>query len=67
MTASIKRKIDSAKLAKIISANVMCWLHKHKEWFKEKWRIKKSAGPLGINLVHHIDFICYFLGTVKYV
>ena len=45
----------------------MCWLYKHKEWFNEKWRIKKGGGPLGINLVHDIDFICYLLGPVKYV
>ena len=67
MTANIKRKIDSGKLGKIVSANVMCWLYKHKEWFKEKWRIKKGGGPLGINLVHDIDFICYLLGPVKFV
>ena len=67
MTASIKKKIDSGKLGKIVSANVMCWLYKHKEWFDEKWRIKKGGGPLGINLVHDIDFICYLLGRVKYV
>ena len=67
MTASIKKKIDSGKLGKIVSANVMCWLYKHKGWFNEKWRIKKGGGPLGINLVHDIDFICYLLGPVKYV
>ena len=67
MTTTIKKKIESGKLGKIVSANVMCWLYKHSEWYKEKWRIKKGGGPLGINLVHDIDFICYLLGPVKYV
>ena len=63
----IKKKIDSGKLGKIVSANVLCWLYKHKEYYKQKWRIKKGGGPLGINLVHDIDLICYLLGSVKYV
>jgi len=67
MTTAIKKKIESGKLGKIVSANVMCWLYKHSGWYKEKWRIKKGGGPLGINLVHDIDFICYLLGPVKYV
>ena len=37
------------------------------DWFKEKWRVKKGGGPLGINLVHDIDLICYLLGPVDYV
>ena len=45
----------------------MCWLYKHKNYFKEKWRTKKGGGPLGINLVHDIDLICYLLGPVNSV
>ncbi len=67
MAAIIKKKIDSGKLGKIVSANVLCWLYKNKDWYKEKWRTKKGGGPLGINLVHDIDLICYLLGSVKYV
>ena len=67
MTTAIKKKIISGKLGKIVSVNVMCWLYKHSGWYKEKWRIQKGGGPLGINLVHDIDFICYLLGPVKYV
>ena len=67
MAENVKKKIDSGKLGKIVSANIMCWMYKNKEWYKEKWRIKKGGGPLGINLVHDIDFICYLLGPVKYV
>ena len=55
------------KLGNIVSANVLCWLYKHKTYYKEKWRIKKGGGPLGINLVHDIDLICYLLGPVKSV
>ena len=67
IVSKIKKKIDSGKLGKIISANVLCWLYKHKEYYKEKWRIKKGGGPLGINLVHDIDLICYLLGSIKFV
>ena len=65
--SKVKNKIDSGKIGKIVSVTIMCWLYKHKEYYKEKWRIKKGGGPLGINLVHDIDLICYLLGPVKYV
>ena len=67
IVSNVKNKIEKGKIGKIVSANVMCWLYKHKEYYKEKWRTKKGGGPLGINLVHDIDMICYLLGTVKYV
>ena len=64
---NVKRKIDSGHLGKIVAANVMCWLYKNKNWYNEKWRIQKGGGPLGINLVHDIDLICYLLGPIKCV
>ena len=67
IVSKAKKKILSGKLGKIVSVNVLCWLYKHKDYYKEKWRIKKGGGPLGINLVHDIDLICYLLGPVKYV
>lgn len=67
IVTKIKYEIESGKLGKIVSANIMCWLYKHKEYYKEKWRIKKGGGPLGINLVHDIDLICYLLGSIKFV
>ena len=67
ISTKVKSKISKGKLGKIVSVNVMCWLYKNKEWFKEKWRVKKGGGPLGINLVHDIDLICYLLGPIEYV
>jgi predicted dehydrogenase len=67
IVSKVKNIIDSGKLGNIVSANVLCWLYKHKEYYKEKWRIKKGGGPLGINLVHDIDMICYLLGPIQYV
>jgi predicted dehydrogenase len=67
IASALKGKIDSNQLGKIVSVNVMCWLYKHKDYYKEKWRTMKGGGPLGINLVHDIDLICYLLGPVKYV
>ena len=67
IVSKVKDIIISGKLGKIVSANVLCWLYKHKNYFKEKWRITKGGGPLGINLVHDIDMICYLLGSVQYV
>ena len=67
IVTKVKGIIKKGKLGNIISANVLCWLYKHKAYFKEKWRISKGGGPLGINLVHDIDMICFLLGSIKYV
>ena len=67
IVSKVKKIIDSGKLGNIVSANVLCWLYKHKEYYKEKWRTSKGGGPLGINLVHDIDMICYLLGPIQYV
>ncbi len=65
--SKVKTIIRSGKLGNIVSANVLCWLYKHKEYFKESWRTSRGGGPLGINLVHDIDMICYLLGSISYV
>ena len=67
IVSKVKNIINKGKLGKIVSANVLCWLYKHKTYYKEKWRVSKGGGPLGINLVHDIDMICYLLGSIKYV
>ena len=67
IASALKKKISTGQLGKIVSVNVVCWLYKHKDYYKEKWRTIKGGGPLGINLVHDIDLICYLLGPVKYV
>ena len=64
---NVKKIIESKKLGKIVSANILCWLFKHKKYFNEEWRVNNGGGPLAINLVHDIDIICYLLGPVKYV
>ena len=64
---NVKKIIENKKLGKIVSANILCWLYKHKKYFNEKWRVTEGGGPLGINLVHDIDMICYLLGPVNYV
>ncbi|MBD1152872.1 Gfo/Idh/MocA family oxidoreductase [Pelagibacterales bacterium SAG-MED22] len=65
--SKVKTIIRSGKLGNIVSANVLCWLYKHEEYFKESWRTSRGGGPLGINLVHDIDMICYLLGSISYV
>jgi len=65
--SKVKKILSSNKLGKPVSANIMCWIYKHKEYFKTKWRTKKGGGPININLVHDLDTICYLLGSVKYV
>ena len=65
--SKVKNILSSKKLGKIVSANVLCWFYKHKEYFRTKWRTKKGGGPLNINLVHDLDIVCYLLGSVKYV
>ena len=64
---TVKSIIKSGKLGRIVSANIMFWLYKHKNYFTENWRISKGGGPLGINLVHDLDIICYLLGPITYV
>ena len=63
----VKNIIKSGKLGKIVSANILFWIYKHKKYFKENWRTSKGGGPLGINLVHDLDMICYLLGPIAYV
>jgi len=67
IVSKVKTIIRSGKLGNIVSANVLCWLYKHKEYFKESWRTSRGGGPLGINLVHDIDMICYLLGSISHV
>ena len=63
----VKTIIKSGKLGKIVSSNLIFWIYKHKKYFNEKWRTSKGGGPLGINLVHDLDMICYLLGPITYV
>ncbi len=63
----VKTIIKSGKLGRIVSANIIFWIYKHKKYFEEDWRISKGGGPLGINLVHDLDTICYLLGPITYV
>jgi len=65
--SKVKNILSSKRLGAIVSANVLCWFYKHKEYYKTKWRIKKGGGPLNINLVHDLDIACYLLGSVRYV
>ena len=67
IVSKVKDVVSSGKLGTIVSVNILCWLYKHKEYYKETWRTSKGAGPLGINLVHDIDLICYLLGPVQFV
>ncbi|MDA9598243.1 Gfo/Idh/MocA family oxidoreductase [bacterium] len=67
IASKVKDIVSSGKLGTVVSANILCWLYKHKEYYKETWRTSKGAGPLGINLVHDIDLICYLLGPVQFV
>ena len=67
IVSKVKDIINKGKLGSIISSNVLCWLYKHKAYYKKKWRVSKGGGPLSINLVHDIDMICYLLGPIKYV
>ncbi len=67
IVSKVKKIINSRKLGKIVSVNILCWLYKHEAYYNEKWRVNKGGGPLGINLVHDIDMICYLLGDIVYV
>jgi len=63
----IKKKLSEGMIGEIIAVQGTCWLFKPNEYFKMKWRIQKGGGPLGINLVHDIDLLHYWLGPIKSV
>lgn len=67
VTAAAKAVIERGDLGRIIAVNGMCWLYKPDDYFSAAWRTQPGAGPLGINLVHDIDLLCYLAGPVAAV
>lgn len=67
LTQAAKHCIDSNRLGRIIAVQGTCWLYKPDNYFNSVWRTQRGAGPLGINLVHDIDLLCYLLGPVNAV
>jgi predicted dehydrogenase len=42
------------------------WLFKPPAYFDAEWRKEKGAGPLGINIVHDVDLMCFMAGPVRH-
>ncbi|MCP5080388.1 MAG: Gfo/Idh/MocA family oxidoreductase [Alphaproteobacteria bacterium] len=59
-----KEKIDGGLLGDIVAVNGMCWLYKPADYFETKWRTKKGAGPVYINLIHDVDLLRHLIGEI---
>lgn len=65
--AKAKTLIDEGRLGKIVSVNASAWLYKSDDYFIAKWRSKKGAGPVFINLIHDVDLMVHLCGPVNQV
>lgn len=66
-TEAVKSCIESGNLGRIVTVNAMFWLNKPDDYFNASWRSKKGGGPTYINLIHDIDLLQHFCGTISYV
>ncbi len=59
--------VQSGKLGRLVSANVMATFLKPDNYFDVQWRRLKGGGPILINLSHDIDMLRFFMGEIESV
>jgi predicted dehydrogenase len=59
--------MQSGKLGRLVSANVMATFLKPEGYFDATWRKKVGGGPILINLSHEIDMLRFFMGEIDSV
>ncbi len=57
--------VQSGKLGRLVSANVMATFLKPDDYFNTSWRKLKGGGPILINLSHEIDMLRFFMGEIE--
>lgn len=59
--------VQSGKLGRLVSANVMATFLKPDGYFDTQWRKQPGGGPILINLSHEIDMLRFFMGEIESV
>lgn len=63
-----KELIDQNRIGEIRAVHANCWFYKPDNYFEvAKWRKKKGAGPISVNLTHDVDLLRYWCGEVEVV
>jgi len=63
-----KQAIDEGAIGAIRSVQSTCWFYKPDYYFDEaRWRTKKGAGPISVNLIHDVDMLRWLCGEVASV
>lgn len=68
LIASAKAVIERGEIGAVRAVHVQCWFHKPDYYFAEaRWRTKKGAGPVSVNLAHDVDLLRYLCGNITRV
>ena len=67
INARAREIVQSGKLGRLVSANVMATFLKPDNYFDAQWRKLKGGGPILINLSHEIDMLRFFMGEIESV
>jgi predicted dehydrogenase len=67
INARAREIVQSGKLGRLVSANVMATFLKPDGYFDAAWRKQKGGGPILINLSHEIDMLRFFMGEIDTV
>jgi predicted dehydrogenase len=59
--------VQSGKLGRLVTANVMATFLKPEPYFEASWRRHKGGGPVLINLIHEIDMLRFLCGEITSV
>ena len=59
--------VQSGRLGKIVSVNVMACMYKPDSYYDTLWRRQPGGGPILINLIHDIDMLRFLVGDVAEV
>ena len=68
MVKAAKQALMDGAVGDIRAIQATCWFYKPDHYFDvARWRTKKGAGPISVNLVHDVDLLRHFCGDVTAV